>query len=71
VLYDLDVEAKATCDELGLVMARAVAVNDHPRFIDALADAIVATVDRYRAGRPLPIVSADTPNALELPPPVR
>jgi protoporphyrin/coproporphyrin ferrochelatase len=70
VLYDLDVEAKATCEELGLAMARAVAVNDHPRFIDALADAIAATIDRYRTGRPLPIVSADTPNALELPPPV-
>ena len=70
VLYDLDVEAKATCDELGLAMARAISVNDHPRFIDALADAIAATVDRYKAGRPLPIVSADTPNSMELPPPV-
>jgi ferrochelatase len=70
VLYDLDVEAKATCEELGVAMARAVAVNDHPRFIDALADAIVATVKRYANGRPLQIVSADTPNALELPPPV-
>jgi ferrochelatase len=70
VLYDLDVEARATCDELGLAMARAISVNDHPRFIDALADAIVATIDRYKTGRPLPIVSADTPNAVELPPPV-
>jgi hypothetical protein len=52
-------------------MARAVAVNDHPRFIDALADAIAATVERYAKGRPLPIVSADTPNAMELPPPVK
>ena len=71
VLYDLDIEAKATCDEIGLAMARAVAVNDHPRFIDALADAVAATIDRYAKGRPLPIVSADTPNAMELPPPVR
>jgi ferrochelatase len=70
VLYDLDIEAKATCDELGMAMARAVAVNDHPRFIDALADAIAATVERYAKGRPLPMVSAETPNALELPPPV-
>ena len=70
VLYDLDVEAKETCDEVGIVMARALSVNDHPRFIDAMADTIVATLDRYGAGRPLPIVSADTPNALELPPPV-
>lgn len=70
VLYDLDVEAKATCEEVGLAMARAVSVNDHPRFIDALADAVTATVERYANGRPLQIVSADTPNALELPPPV-
>jgi ferrochelatase len=53
VLYDLDVEAKATCEEVGIVMARAAAVNDHPRFIDAMADAVIATVDRYRRGRPL------------------
>jgi protoporphyrin/coproporphyrin ferrochelatase len=53
VLYDLDIEAKATCEELGLPMARAAAVNDHPRFIDAMADAVIATVDRYGSGRPL------------------
>jgi protoporphyrin/coproporphyrin ferrochelatase len=58
VLYDLDVEAKATCEEIGLPMARAAAVNDHPRFIDALADAVIATVDRYRGGRPLAIVNS-------------
>ena len=54
----------------GGTMARALSVNDHPRFIDALTDAIASTVDRYRTGRPLPIVSAETPNAIELPPPV-
>ena len=70
VLYDLDIEAKTTCEEVGLAMARAASVNDHPRFIDALADAVAATIDRYRAGRPLPLISADTPNPLELPPPV-
>ena len=70
VLYDLDIEARATCEDVGLAMARAAAVNDHPRFIDALTDAVATTIDRYRTGRPLPIVSADTPNALELPPPV-
>ena len=36
VLYDLDVEARATADEIGLALARAEAVNDHPRFIEAL-----------------------------------
>jgi ferrochelatase len=71
VLYDLDVEAKETCDEIGIAMARAAAVNDHPRFIDAMADAVIATIERYRAGRPLTLVSAETPDAVELPPPVR
>jgi protoporphyrin/coproporphyrin ferrochelatase len=70
VLFDLDIEAKQTCEELGMVMARAISVNDHPRFIDALADAVIATVERYRRGRPLTLVSAETPNAIELPPPV-
>jgi len=71
VLYDLDVEAKATCEELGIAFARAAAVNDHPRFLDTMADAVIATIERYRAGRPLGLVSADAPNAAELPPPAR
>jgi ferrochelatase len=71
VLYDLDIEAKATCDQVGIAMARAAAVNDHPRFIDAMADAVIATIDRYRMGRPLTLVSAEAPDARELPPPVR
>ncbi len=71
VLYDLDVEAKATCEEIGVAMARAAAVNDHPRFIDALADTVIATIDRYRTGRPLGLVAAEAPDAQELPPPVR
>jgi ferrochelatase len=71
VLYDLDIEAKATSEELGIAFARAAAVNDHPRFLDTMADAVIATIERYRAGRPLMMVSADTPNATELPPPVR
>jgi ferrochelatase len=56
VLYDLDVEAAATCRETGLVMQRAEAVNTHPRFIDALADAVLDVWARYASGRPLPIV---------------
>jgi ferrochelatase len=70
VLYDLDVEAKATCDALGIAMARAAAVNDHPRFIDAMADTVIATIDRYRTGRPLTLVSAEVPDTQEPPPPV-
>ena len=55
VLYDLDVEAAEVARPLGLPLARASAVNDHPRFVDALADSVGAVIDRYAAGRPLPI----------------
>jgi ferrochelatase len=53
VLYDLDVEAAAVCRELGIAMARAEAVNAHPRFVEALADAVLETYDRYDRGMPL------------------
>ena len=56
VLYDLDVEAADTCRESGIAMARAEAVNVHPRFIDALADAVAQTYERYRRGRPLSLI---------------
>jgi protoporphyrin/coproporphyrin ferrochelatase len=56
VLYDLDVEAAETCREVGIVMTRADAVNVHPRFIDALADAVTETFARYRSGLPLSFV---------------
>jgi protoporphyrin/coproporphyrin ferrochelatase len=57
VLYDLDVEAADVCREVGLPMARAGAVNDHPRFIDALADAVLDTCRQYEHARPLPVVA--------------
>lgn len=46
VLYDLDVEARATAEGLGLALHRAAAVNDHPAFIGTLADLV-----RRAAGR--------------------
>ena len=49
VLYDLDVEAADVCRESGLALARAEAVNSHPRFIDALSDAVIE--DRRAATR--------------------
>ena len=55
VLYDLDVEAAAVARELGIAFARASSANAHPRFIDALADAVTDCVASYRRGRPLPI----------------
>jgi ferrochelatase len=40
VLYDLDVEARATAAALGLTLRRASAVNDHPEFVAMLADLV-------------------------------
>jgi len=40
VLYDLDVEAANTARAAGLMLHRATAVNDHPRFIAVLADLV-------------------------------
>lgn len=57
VLYDLDVEAAAVCRAIGLPMVRAQAVNDHPRFIDTMADSVIHTVERYKGKRPLSIVA--------------
>lgn len=38
VLYDLDVHARQTAETLGMGFHRAAAVNDHPAFIEMLAD---------------------------------
>jgi ferrochelatase len=38
VLYDLDVEARQLVEKLGMRFHRAAAVNDHPAFVDMLAD---------------------------------
>jgi ferrochelatase len=56
VLYDLDQEAAGVAHELGLTLARAASVDTHPRFIDALADAVEDVWHRYEAGIPLTIV---------------
>jgi ferrochelatase len=42
VLYDLDVEAAAVAASSGLALARTASLNDDPRLIAALADAISA-----------------------------
>jgi protoporphyrin/coproporphyrin ferrochelatase len=71
VLYDLDLEARATCEAEGIAFARASAVNDHPRFLDALADAVATKVQHYRRGRPLPLLPAEAPVRREPAPPAR
>jgi ferrochelatase len=53
VLFDLDIEAASVCREIGLPIARASTVNLHPRFIDALAEAVLAVWRRYERGRPV------------------
>lgn len=53
VLYDLDREAAQISRDVGLPMVRAAAANDDPIFIDAIADVIRSTYERYRDGRPL------------------
>jgi protoporphyrin/coproporphyrin ferrochelatase len=54
VLYDLDTEAAAVCAEIGVPMVRARAVNDHPLFLDMMADVVLDTMRRYE-GTPLPL----------------
>jgi ferrochelatase len=56
VLYDLDVEAAAVCREIGVPMARARTVNDHPRFLDMMADVTLQTVRQYGRGLPLTLI---------------
>jgi ferrochelatase len=41
VLYDLDVEARQLCDELGLPMTRAKTVGVHPKFIAMIRELIL------------------------------
>jgi protoporphyrin/coproporphyrin ferrochelatase len=57
VLYDLDIEAAAVCQEIGLPMVRAEAVNDHPRFLDMMADVVLQVCRRYAGARPLEVVA--------------
>jgi len=55
VLYDLDDEAKATAERLGLMMVRAGTVGTHPRFVAMLRELITErlseTVPRRAVGR--------------------
>jgi len=43
VLYDLDIEAKALADEVGLAFGRTASLNADPTVMSALADLVVAT----------------------------
>ena len=41
VLYDLDTEARAVCEEIGLKMARAGTAGSHPRLISMVRDMVL------------------------------
>jgi ferrochelatase len=58
VLYDLDIEAAEIAREIGLPLVRAQAVNDHPRFLDMMADVVLQTCRRYERSRPLELVAS-------------
>jgi ferrochelatase len=45
VLYDLDVEARRVCDEVGVAMIRASTVGTHPRFVRTIRELIVERLD--------------------------
>ncbi len=49
VLYDLDTEARAVCDELGIRMVRAGTVETHPAMIRMIADLAQIEPARCRA----------------------
>jgi ferrochelatase len=58
VLYDLDIEAAEVAREIELPVVRALAVNDHPLFLDMMADVVLQTCRRYDNARPLELVAA-------------
>ena len=51
VAYDLDVEARACCDELGVHMVRAETAGTHPRFVDMIVELVEERLSPS-AGRP-------------------
>jgi ferrochelatase len=59
VLYDLDHEARAVADELGLTLVRAATVGTHPRFVAGVRELIAERLDPA-AGRPA--LGADGPS---------
>ena len=40
VIYDLDVEARDVCEQIGLPMARAATVGTHPEFVSMIRELI-------------------------------
>ena len=53
VLYDLDVEARRLCGELGLNMARAATAGTHPKFVAMIRELAMERLDPLREHRAL------------------
>jgi ferrochelatase len=47
LLYDVDVRAQGIAQELGLRLERPAALNDDPRFVDALAEVVRGRAARW------------------------
>ena len=45
VLFDLDIEARALCDEIGLEMVRTGTAGSHPRFVQGVRELIEERLD--------------------------
>ena len=51
VVYDLDTEARALCDDLGLKMVRAATAGTHPAFIEMIRELILERLEPGRERR--------------------
>jgi protoporphyrin/coproporphyrin ferrochelatase len=49
VLYDVDVEARAAADRVGIPFARTASLNDDPEFCDVLAGVVLDVVEAAHA----------------------
>jgi ferrochelatase len=47
VLFDLDTEAKATCDKLGLGMVRVPSVGTHPLFVKMIRELLQERIENW------------------------
>ncbi|MBI3750131.1 MAG: ferrochelatase [Chloroflexi bacterium] len=54
VLYDIDIEARAEADALGMHLERPRSMNDDPTFIAGLADVAIAALDVAPSPTPAP-----------------
>lgn len=45
VVYDLDIEVRGLCEELGINMVRAAVVGNHPRFVGMIRELVLERID--------------------------